>query len=111
MATAEECDAALARVVGLLDGADDSVRSHVEDRTVSLFVPDLDLMYCGRLHDGRLVDLTTDPQPRAQIRLTIHSDDLIELVEGRQHFAQAFGHGRVHIDASIRDMFRLRTLL
>jgi hypothetical protein len=111
MASRAQCDAAVAQVATLLDSADHTIRQHADDRTVSLFVPDLDLTYSARLHDGSLVDVTTDEPTRAQIRLTIHSDDLVDLVEGRQSFPQAFGHGRVHIDAGLRDLFRLRSLL
>ena len=98
-------------MAALLHTADDAIRQHADDRTVSLFVPDLDLTYSARLSQGTLVDVTTEELPKAQIRLTIHSDDLVDLVEGRQGFPQAFAHGRVHIDAGLRDLFRLRSLL
>ncbi len=111
MATVEECEAALEHVAGLLHGADDSVRQQAEDRTLSCFIPDLDTTFSARLHQGRLLDLTSDERPRAQIRLTVHSDDLVDLVEGRVRFPQAFAQGRVRIDASIRDLLRLRSLL
>jgi putative sterol carrier protein len=111
VATVEECEAALEQVVGLLQGADESVRQHADDRTVSCFVPDLDTVFSARLHEGSIVDLTTDGHPKAQIRLTISSDDLVALVNGELAFPQAFAHGRVRIDASLRDLFRLRSLL
>ncbi len=111
MATLAECEAAVAHVATLLHRADDSVRAHAEDRTVSLLVPDLDVLFSGRLHEGHLVDVTTDERDKAQIRVTIASDDLVKLVAGRLAFPQAFASGRVRIDASIRDLLRLRTLL
>lgn len=111
MASEAQCDAAVEQVISMLSGAEEAVRTHADDRSVSLFVPDLDRVYSAYLRDGRLVDLTTEQRPRAQIRLTIHSDDLVDLVEGRQGFAQAFARGKVHIDAGLRDMFRLRSLL
>ncbi len=111
VATVKECRSALEQLVELLDSADDHVRSHAEDRSLSCFIPDLDTTFTARLHDGTIKDLTTEPAPRAQIRVTVSSDDLIDLVEGRLHFASAFAHGQVRIDASLRDLFRLRTLL
>ena len=110
MATLEECEAALDHVVGLLHGADDSVRQHADDRTVSCFVPDLDTVFSARLHEGSIIDLTTDERPKAQIRITVSSDDLVALVNGDLAFPQAFAHGRIRIDAGLRDLFRLRTL-
>jgi alkyl sulfatase BDS1-like metallo-beta-lactamase superfamily hydrolase len=111
MATMSECETAVAHVATLLHGADDTVRAHAEDRTVSLFVPDLDVVFSGRLHEGHLVDVTTDERDKAQIRLTIASDDLVQLVSGQLAVPHAFASGRVRIDASIRDLLRLRTLL
>ena len=110
MATVEECEAAIEHVVGLLHGADDSVRQHADDRSVSCLVPDLDTVFSARLHEGSIVDLTTDVRPKAQIRVTVASDDLVALVNGDMPFPQAFAHGRIRIDASLRDLFRLRTL-
>ncbi len=111
MATVEECEAALQRLVTLLHGADDSVRAHADDRTVSCLVPDLDVVFSATLSEGSITELTTEERPEAQIRLTVASDDLVDLVDGRLSFPQAFGHGRVRIDASLRDLFRLRSLL
>lgn len=110
MATLEECEVALEHVAGLLHGADDTVRQHADDRTVSLFVPDLDVLFAARLHEGTLLDVTTEERPKAQIRLTVSSDDLVALVNGDLAFPQAFAHGKVRIDAGIRDLLRLRTL-
>lgn len=111
MATVEECEAALQRLAALLHGADDSLRAQADDRTVSCLVPDLDVIFSAILSQGSITDLTTDDRPPARIRLTVTSDDLIDIVDGRLSFPQAFGSGKVRINASIRDLFRLRTLL
>ncbi len=110
MASVEECEAAIGHVAGLLHGADDGVRQQADDRSVSLFIPDLDVVFAARLHEGSLIDITTLEREKAQIRLTVSSDDLVALVNGDLGFPQAFAHGRVRIDAGIRDLLRLRTL-
>jgi hypothetical protein len=41
----------------------------------------------------------------------MNSDDLIELTDKRLHFSHAWATGRLHLDASLRDLLRLRGLL
>ena len=109
MATIEECRAALEEFAAKLGGMDESAKSLV--RTVSLRVPDLDTTFNGTLRTGALEEVTTEPRDRAQIRLTIGSDDFVALVAGELNFASALARGRVKIDASFRDMLMLRKLL
>lgn len=109
MATIEECRTALDEFAAKLGGMDDSAKSLV--RTVSLRLPDLDTTYNGTLREGTLEGVTTEPRERAQIRLTIGSDDFVALVAGQLNFASALARGRVKIDASFRDMLTLRKLL
>lgn len=111
MATVAACRVAIIELAERLAGADDRVKQHVLDRTLSCRVPDLEVVFSGRLLDGALVDITTDPRPKAQIRLTIRSDDLIDLVDGRLNFAHAWATGRVRLDASIRDLLKLRAMM
>ncbi len=109
MATIEECAAALEKFAAKLSGMDESNRSLV--RTVSLKVPDLDVTFHGTLRAGVLEDVTTEPRDRAQIRLTIRSDDLLALVDGDLNFASAWARGRVKLEATFGDLLRLRKLL
>lgn len=109
MATIEECAAALQEFAGKLGGMDESNKSLV--RSVSLQVPDLDVTFHGMLRSGVLEDVTTEPRDRAQIRLTINSDDLIQLVDGDLNFASAWARGRVKLEASFGDLLKLRKLL
>jgi putative sterol carrier protein len=109
VATIEECREALKKFAGSLGGMDESSKKLV--RTVSLKVPDLDVTFHGTLREGTLEDVTTEPRDRAQIRLTISSDDLVALVAGELNFASAWARGRVKLEASFSDLLRLRKLL
>jgi hypothetical protein len=109
VATIDECREALKEFAGKLGGMDDSNKNLV--RTVSLRVPDLDLTFHGVLREGALEDITTEPKERAQVRLTINSDDLLALVAGDLNFAAAWARGRVKLEASFSDLLRLRKLL
>jgi len=109
VATIEECREALKEFAGKLGEMDESNKKLV--RTVSLQVPDLDVTFHGTLREGTLEDVTTEPSDRAQIRLTINSDDLLALVAGDLNFASAWARGRVKLEASFSDLLRLRKLV
>ena len=109
MATIDECKTALAEFATKLGGMDESNKELV--RTVSLTVPDLSVTFHGTLRRGVLEDVTTEPGDRAQIRLTINSDDLVSLVAGDLNFAAAWARGRVKLEASFGDLLKLRKLL
>lgn len=115
MATQQDCEAALRRVAAtLVGGGPDDQSRHLLDRSVSCTVPDLGLTFTGRLEDGGLVDMASPPTgtaPRAQIRLTVGSDDLVALTDGRLGFGAAWAQGRLKVDASMLDLLRLRRLL
>ncbi len=115
MATKDECAAALERLAAKLGGLDDARRAqNGAERTVSCTVPDLGVAFHGRLKDARLLDVVSYEDvsllPQAQIRLTIPSDDLPALVDGRLNFVQAWTSGRIKVGASIGDLFRLRKI-
>ncbi|GAA2418274.1 hypothetical protein GCM10010420_55930 [Streptomyces glaucosporus] len=115
MATTEQCRAALERLARNLADAEGDVRSAAAvERSVSCHLTDLDTTFAGRLVHGRIEDMTTVPGPppeRAQIRLVMTGDDLVSLVEGRLDFARAWARGRVRLEAGLRDLLRLRSLL
>ena len=48
---------------------------------------------------------------RADIRLTMTSDDLVALTSGELSFGPAWATGRVKLEAGLRDLLRLRKLL
>ncbi|MFJ7150118.1 sterol-binding protein [Streptomyces sp. NPDC100445] len=115
MATIEECRAALGKLSDNMSGAGGDVRAAAAlDRSVSCHLTDLDLTFAGRLTGGRIEVAGTHPgapRERAQIRLALTGDDLVDLVGGRLDFATAWGSGRVRLEASLLDLFRLRKLL
>jgi hypothetical protein len=115
MATIEECRTALDKLSDNLAGAEGDVRSAAAlNRSLSCRITDLDITFVGRLKDGRIEVLDTlqgPPREKAQIRLTMKGNDLVSMVNGDLNFAKAWGSGRVKLEAGLRDLFRLRTLL
>ncbi|MCQ4213424.1 MULTISPECIES: SCP2 sterol-binding domain-containing protein [Streptomyces] len=115
MATIEECRTALDTLSDNMAGADGDVRAATAlDRSLSCRITDLDVTFSGRLKDGRIEVLDTrqgPPAEKAQIRLAMTGDDLVAMVDGRLNFAKAWASGRVKLEASFRDLLRLRTLL
>jgi len=112
MATLAQCRTALEDLSARLHTVDDDDRKrHSFDRSLSCHVPDLDVTFSGQLQDGHIVDITTEPAPRAQIRLTASSDDLVALTAGDLNFGQAWLAGRIKVEAGMRDLLRLRSML
>jgi|SRR4051794_9178269 alkyl sulfatase-like protein len=113
MATVEECRTALEELSAKMGRAEGDARKATRlDRSLSCRLTDLQVTFTGRLRDGALHDITTEPQDdKAQIRLTMTGDDLIALVAGTLNFAAAWAKGRIKLDASFRDLLVLRKLL
>ncbi|MER6981460.1 SCP2 sterol-binding domain-containing protein [Streptomyces carpinensis] len=115
MATIEECRTALEKLSDNMTNAEGDARDAAAlDRSVSCHIRDLDVSFVGRLTGGRIEvrDTVQGPPPeKAQIRLAMTGEDLIALVGGELNFATAWGSGRVKLEASLLDLFRLRKLL
>lgn len=111
MATHEECFAAIQEVVERFNSVDAGKRrERIPSRTVACTVLDLDVTFAGRVVDGFVVDVGVSKEHRADLRVICNSDDLMDMVSGDLHFAHAWSTGRVRLDASIRDLLRLRSL-
>jgi putative sterol carrier protein len=110
VATVEECEQALADLADRLATNESTQRSVSFDRTLTCTIRDLDVIFAGRLKGGQLVDIRRAPSRDAQIKLSMSSADLVALVAGHLKVASAWATGRVKIDASIRDILRLRSL-
>jgi predicted lipid carrier protein YhbT len=112
VASEAECDTALRRLADRLGSLDPDTRAkHLLDRTVSCRVPDLEVTWCGRLCEDGIVDVRHDHTSRAQVRLTIHSDDLVALVDGRLAVPVAVATGKIRVQASPFDLLRLSAFL
>lgn len=114
MASEAACDEALLGLVAMLDAVDPDLRAkYVMDRTVSCRVSDLGCSWSARVCDEGLVDLkqVEADDSRAQVRLTVTSDDLLALIEGRLTVPMAVATGRLRVQANPLDLLRLGALL
>jgi putative sterol carrier protein len=111
MATMQECEQAFAQLADRLAHADPAARRKAAtDRTLSCTVRDLDITFGARLHDGLLLDIKQVSTADAQVRMTMNSDDLVDLVAGRLNLAAAWSSGRVKVDARVFDLLKLRSI-
>ena len=111
MATQEDCLAAILEAVERFNSHDaGSKRERVPERTVGCTILDLDVTYRGRLEQGFIVGVAKSEEHQADIRILCHSDDLVAMVNREVGFAHLYSTGRVRIDASLRDLIRLRSL-
>jgi hypothetical protein len=112
VATVEACEKALYELASRLDDKEPSEGRRSLDRTLTCNVKDLGIVFAGHLHDGRLDDVRRlDADDRsAQVKLAMSSDDLVKLVAGELNLAAAWATGRVKVDASMRDILRLRSI-
>ncbi len=112
MATMEQCMTALEGILGDLAA---KPAAQGLDRSLSCRLTDLGQLVRGRLARGSVRDLRAEPDgqspEKADIRFTMSSDDLVALTEGQLSFGPAWASGRVKLEAGLRDMLRLRTLL
>jgi hypothetical protein len=112
MATIEECRSAIETVLGRLSAVDPEVRKgKLPNRTIGVHLLDLDKTFVGDLKDGEIVNVhIANGGVKPQIRLVCSSDDLLAMSDGDLSFARAWATGQVRLDASIRDLLRLRNL-
>lgn len=115
MATLDQCRTALTRLSENLSRANGGLRSAAAlDRSVSCQIIDLNVTFVGRLADGKLNEVVVangGPTQKAEIRLAMTGDDLVDLVAGRLNFTRAWATGQVRLEAGFRDLLRLRSLL
>ncbi|MDQ1695823.1 MAG: hypothetical protein QOJ03_1176 [Frankiaceae bacterium] len=114
MASVEECRSALEALVEALSEVEPELRArHVPRRTVACRVSDLDVTFVGRLDEHGVHDVAeaSGDNLEVDVRLTLDSDQLVALAEGRDDFLHAWLRGRVQVSASVRDLLRLRTLV
>jgi hypothetical protein len=114
VATAEECRQALVSLTGrIMELSPEERAAHLVQRDISCRVTDLGVTFMASIGPdgaGPVVE-ANGSEPRAQIRMTAKSDDLIALSADPGTFAKAWLSGRIKIEASLSDVFRLRKLL
>ena len=113
MNSAEECREALQKLAGrLAELSPDDRDEYFGNRSISVTIPDLGVTYATTLGGGDDPVREVAPgEPPADIRLTANSDEVVSLAESPMNIARAWMAGRVKIEASMRDLFRLRKLL
>jgi hypothetical protein len=114
MATAEECRQALESLTGRLSGMDAADRAnYLVDRDLSCTVDDLGVTFVTHLGpDGAgPVTLANGSSAQAQVRFATTSDELLAIAADPGTIPRAWLSGRLKIEASIPDLFRLRKLL
>jgi SCP-2 sterol transfer family len=113
MASAEECRVALQKLASRLSElSPDEREQYFGNRTMSVTIPDLGITYVTLLGSGADPVREVAPgEPPSDIRMTASSDEVISLAEQPMNIARAWMSGRVKIEASMKDLFRLRRLL
>ena len=113
MATAQECQEALEKLAGRLSELSPEEReNYFGDRTMSVTIPDLGVTFVTRLGGGDDPVREAEPgEPPADMRLTADSNEVLSLAESPMNIGRAWVAGRVKIEASMKDLFRLRRLL
>lgn len=113
MATVEECEKALHGLAAALADREPSDKRKSLDRSMTCHIRDLDVVFAGRLHDGLLDGISrvdSVESAGAQVKLALKADDLLKLVAGELNMAAAWATGRVKVDASVRDIIKLRSI-
>jgi hypothetical protein len=114
VATAEECRRALERLTGRISEMDPADRANwLADRAISCHVSDLGVTFKTELSpDGATpVEQVNGSAAPAQVRFTTTSGELLKLAEDPGGFPRAWLSGRLKIEASFRDLLRLRKIL
>jgi hypothetical protein len=111
--TAEECHEALQKLAGRLSELKPEERAeYFGNRTVSVAVTDLGVTFVTMLGAGD--DPVREAAPgelAADIRIAANSDQVISLAQQPMNIARAYISGKVKIEASMKDILRLRRLL
>jgi hypothetical protein len=113
MASAQECQQALQKLAGRLsDLSPEDREAYFGGRSISVTIPDIGVTYVTTLGTGDdPVREAAPDEPPADIRMTANSDEVVSLAETPMNIARAWVSGRVKIEASVKDLFRLRRLL
>jgi len=113
MATVRQCRKAVDALASALADVDPDLRArHIPTRIVSCRITDLDVTLLARLDEHGLHQIAADGNDNPpDVRLSMTSDELVALADGRDDFVHAWLRGRVQVSASMRDLLRLRSML
>lgn len=116
VATLDECEAAVRGLAAQLAALDPEVRErHLADRTVSCHLVDLRVLLLADLSTEGLSAVRTvskaEAGERAQVRVSVSSDDLVALLGGDLGVKTAWATGRLRVQAPPMDLLRLRAAL
>jgi len=113
MASATECQQALQKLAGKLSEMSPADReNYFGNRSMSVTIPDIGVTFVTQLGTADAEVREAVPgEPPADIRLTADSDEVVALAQTPMNIARAWVNGRVKVEASVKDLFRLRKLL
>jgi hypothetical protein len=114
MPTAEECREAFEELTGRLSELDPKERdAFFSGRSFSCRVTDLDVTFATQFgpQGAGPVREASPADPPADVRMSASSDVVLELAGNIHAFPRAWLTGRVKVQASMRDILRLRKLL
>jgi hypothetical protein len=113
MASAQECQQALQKLSARLSELSPEDRdNYFGNRFISVTIPDIGVTYVTNLGTADAPVREAAPgDPPADIRLTANSDEVVSLAESPMNIGRSWIAGRVKIEASVKDLFRLRRLL
>lgn len=112
MATVAEVETVLTGLLSRLGQLDPGTRSMLPSRrTIQARCPDLDLVHHAEWRNGRLTVQDDPPSRRPDIRITVHSDDLMAIHRGELSLSRAYTANKIRIDAPMTDLLRLRAVL
>jgi len=113
VATREDVDRTLRKLIKRLDDVDlDGASLPEAERSIICHITDLELTYRadysgGRIRKLRLVKASEDS---GDVRISVGSDELVALADGRSSLPMALLFGRIRVDAHARDLMLLRQL-
>ena len=113
MNSAEECREALQKLAARLSELSPADREqYFGNRSISVTIPDLGVTYATKLGTGDDPVHEVQPgDPPADIRLTANSNEVVALAQQPMNIARSWMTGKIKIEASMKDLFRLRRLL
>jgi SCP-2 sterol transfer family protein len=115
VATTRQIEAKLHELIARLDGASSDVHGSLagslpDGKVVEVHLTDLDTSYWTQMAKGKMSGLSRGAPERADIRLSVESDRLIELIDGHRSVFSAYVAGELRLEASLSDLLRLRRL-